>query len=106
MSLEGKSSQEYPVTVGVPQGFILGFIFFLLYLNGFPGDVICDIPIYDDDTNLSSISVIRHLICGNNLNCQLGKWLVDFNAGKTQLVSFDQSSNNGSTDVKIGWVCS
>ena len=29
------------------------------------------------------------------------KWLVDFNAGKTQLVSFDQSNSNGSIDVKM-----
>ena len=29
------------------------------------------------------------------------KWFVDFNAGKTQLVSFDQSNNNGSIDVKM-----
>ena len=29
------------------------------------------------------------------------KWLVDFNAGKTQLVSFDQANNNGSIDVKM-----
>ena len=29
------------------------------------------------------------------------KWLVDFNAGKTQLVLFDQSNNNGSIDVEI-----
>ena len=29
------------------------------------------------------------------------KWLFDFNAGKTQLVSFDQSDNNGVIDVKI-----
>ena len=29
------------------------------------------------------------------------KWLVDFNAGKTQLVSFDQSNNAGAIDVKI-----
>ena len=28
-------------------------------------------------------------------------WLVDFNAGKTQLVSFDWSNNNGSIDVKM-----
>ena len=28
------------------------------------------------------------------------KWLVDFNAGKTQLVSFDWS-NNGFIDVKM-----
>ena len=27
------------------------------------------------------------------------KWLVDFNAGKTQQVSFDQSNNTGVDDV-------
>ena len=27
------------------------------------------------------------------------KWLVDFNAGKTRLVPFDRSINNGSIDV-------
>ena len=30
------------------------------------------------------------------------KWLVDFNAGKTQLVLFDLPNNNGSIDVKMG----
>ena len=29
------------------------------------------------------------------------KWLVDFNAGKTQPVLFDQSSNTGAIDVKM-----
>ena len=29
------------------------------------------------------------------------KWFVYFNAGKTQLVLFDRSINNGSIDVKI-----
>ena len=29
------------------------------------------------------------------------KWLVDFNAGKTQLVSFDLSKNTGAIDVKM-----
>ena len=28
-------------------------------------------------------------------------WLVNFNAGKTQLVLFDQPNNNGSIDVKV-----
>ena len=61
---------------------------------------------------LSILSVIRHL-CGNNLNWLLNlnliyetldcakKWLDDFNAAKTQLVSFDRSNNNGSIDVKM-----
>ena len=29
------------------------------------------------------------------------KWLADFNGGKAQLVSFDQSSNTGAVDVKM-----
>ena len=29
------------------------------------------------------------------------KWLVDFNAGKNQLVSFDRSNNNGSIGAKM-----
>ena len=29
------------------------------------------------------------------------KWLVDFNAGGTELVSFDRSNNTGSIDVKM-----
>ena len=30
------------------------------------------------------------------------KWLVDFNVGKTQLVSFDRSNNTNAIDVKMG----
>ena len=29
------------------------------------------------------------------------KWLVDYNAGKTELVSFDQSNKTGAIDVKM-----
>ena len=29
------------------------------------------------------------------------KWLVNFNAGKTQLVSSERSNNNGFIDVKM-----
>ena len=52
--LDGKSSQEYPVSARVPQGSILGPTFFLLYINNLPDDVICDIAIYADDTTLYS----------------------------------------------------
>ena len=65
--LDGKSSQEYPVNAEVVQGSILGPKLFLLYINDLSDGVICNIGIYADDTTLYS-SVIRHLICGNNLN--------------------------------------
>ena len=48
----GKSSQEYPVIAGVPQGSILAPTLFLLYINNLSDDVICDIAIYADDATL------------------------------------------------------
>ena len=52
MLLNGKSSQEYPVNAGVPQGSILDAILFLPYIIDLPDDVICDIGIYADDVTL------------------------------------------------------
>ena len=54
MVLHGKSSHEYPVNAGVPQGSILGPTLFLLCINGLPDDVICNIAIYADNTTLYS----------------------------------------------------
>ena len=62
---------------------------------------------------VTTLIFVRHLICGSNYNWLLNlnliyetldwgrKWLVHYNAGKTQLVSFDQSNKTGAIDVKI-----
>ena len=70
--------------------------------------------IYADDTTLYSkcnqaSDLWQQLELASELESDLRdtvdwgrKWLVDFNAGKTQLVSFDRSKNTGAIDVEMG----
>ena len=111
--LDRKSSQEYPVNAGVPHGSILDPTLFLLHSNDLPDDVICNIAIYADDNTLYSncdqaSDLWQQLELASELESDLQdtadwgkKWLVDFNAGKTQLVPFDRSKNSGAIDVKM-----
>ena len=60
---------------------------------------------------LSTLKVVRHwqqLEFASELEFDLRDtvdwdrmWFVDFNVGKTQLVSFDQSNNTGGIDMKM-----
>ena len=95
--------------------FLKGPFLVLLYINDLPGDVFCNIANYADDIILFALNVMRHLICmwqqlelASEFESDLQdtvdygrKWLVDFNAGKTQLVLPDQSNNTGAIDVKM-----
>ena len=113
MVLDGKSSQEHPVNVRVPKGSILGPTLFLLYINDFPDNVICNIAIYADDTTLyckcdQASDLWQKLELASELESDLWdnvdwnrKWLVDFNARKIQVVSFDWSYNTVAINVKM-----
>ena len=54
MVRDGKSSQEFPVSTGVPQGSILGPTLFLLHINDLRDGFISGIGIYANDTTLYS----------------------------------------------------
>ena len=112
MVLDGKSSQEYSVNAGVRQGSILGPTLFLLNINDLLDDVICDIAIYAEDTTLYSkcdqaSDLWQQLELASELESDLQdtmdwgkKWLIDFNAGKTQLASFGWSNSTSAIDRK------
>ena len=73
MVLDGKSSQEYPVNVGVLWGpfLVLHFSYYTLmsFLMMLSVILLSMLMIL-----LSTPSVIKHLICGNNWN-----WLLNLN---------------------------
>ena len=82
----------------------------LVYINDLP-DVIY-ITIYADDTTLHSkcdhaSDLWQQTELASELESDLqdtvdwGRNKLDFNAGKTQLVSFDRSNNTSAIDVKI-----
>ena len=117
MVLDEKFYQESLVNAAVPQGSILGFTFFLLYI-GLHDDVICNTAIYADDTTLcykcyQTSDLWQQLEMATELESDLWdivnwgrKWLVDFNTGKTQLISFELSNETGYYWCENGQVCS
>ena len=48
--LDGEFSNEVPVTSVVPQGSVLGPLFFLLYINDLPDNIHSQVRLITDDT--------------------------------------------------------
>ena len=53
--LNGQTSEWLPVRAGVPQGSILGPLFFLIYINDLSVDITSTVKLFADDTSLFSI---------------------------------------------------
>ena len=92
--LNGKSSEWATISAGVPQGSVLGPLFFLVYINDLADNLNCDIKMFADDTSLFSV-VNDPEISALNLNEDLEtvklwawQWKMHFNAEKTEEVIF------------------
>ena len=80
-----------------------------MILTGFddlPDGVIRNIAIFVDGDQASDLWELLELTSELELDLRDTvdwgrKWLLDFNAEKTQLVSFNQSNNTGAIDLKM-----
>jgi hypothetical protein len=88
------SSQTLPVKAGVPQGSILGPLFFLLYINDIADKLLSVTRLFADDTSLAQ-TTLSVLDLEGILNHDLQqisqwskRWLVTFNPDKTEALFF------------------
>ena len=99
--INGKESTIIEINAGVPQGSIIGPLFFLIFINDIVTDIGCSIKLFADDT---TVYVIIEDIntAAENLNSDLNKvhtwskkWLVNFNPQKTEtlLITRKQEQN-------------
>ena len=83
--LNGKTSDWGKVSAGVPQGSILGPLFFLVYINNLSGNLICNVKLFADDRSLFTVvrdpvSAASDLIHDLNLISKwANKWKMSFN---------------------------
>ena len=70
--LNGKTSEWKRINAGVPQGSILGPLFFLIYINDLPENLESKPKIFADDTSLFSL-VIDQLLSLDVLNRDLSR---------------------------------
>ena len=104
-------SDALPVTVGVPQGSILGPLLFIVYINDLPEIVKhCKVSIYTDDTILYCFSSST-VILEDSLNADLtvvAEWLnmnkltLNFEKTKLMVIGSEQKCNAISLSVRVG----
>ena len=93
--LNGESSEQKPITCGVPQGSVLGPLLFLIYINDLPNiSKVLDFYLFADDTNIYyedvSLQILEKKINKELRNLYL--WLsvnrLSLNIDKTNFVIF------------------
>lgn len=104
---EGEYSREAPVLFGVPQGTVLGPLFFLCHINDMPECVSSQIRLFADDGLLYRVirSARDHVLLQQDLQhleqCA-HTWGMEFNAKKCYVLSIkDKSSRFYELDKQI-----
>lgn len=98
--VKGQESTVTKTECGVPQGSILGPLFFLVYMNDLPEVTLSTTYLYADDVALFE-TVQDPVVSAISLNSDLrqiaqwsNQWLLNFNPGKSRSVLFTPYSAN------------
>ena len=88
--MNGQSSSWLSIRAGVPQGSVLGPLFFLIYINDLPEGLNSEVNLFADDTSLFSIVTCVNT-SASTLNSDLLKiqdwtyqWKMSFNQDRTK----------------------
>ena len=111
--MNGKSSGWSSVTAGVPQGSVLGPLFFLVYINDLVDNISSDAKLFADDTSLFTV-VYDVDVAADKLNRDLEvisnwahQWKMQFNPDKNKQVIqviFSQKRRSYPPSCAFQWV--
>ena len=93
------------ILAGVPQGSVLGLLFFLIYINDLADYLHGMAKLFADDTSLSfslnNLAFIEHILNSELVKLKewAKKWLIKFNPQKTEVMVISNIHNDYDTEL-------